>query len=316
MHEPLIPGPGAPEAQTAAEGAGVEAGRVSRRSFLKGAGALVAATGASALAGCQPPDIERPPRGAAARDLPASVPNIRPADGTFLFFTAGEARAVEAVTARILPGDPADPGAREAGVVYFIDRMLASNEGFPEPTYRLGPFAQPYEGDAPPADGQVPVLWIPEEEFDRYGFQAPFSLRDLYRSGLASLEAFTQARFGASFADLPEAQQDAVVGALADDEADGFEDPGAADFFDLLQGHTVEGMFSDPAYGGNRDMVGWRLIGFPGAQRAYTPRDLLNEEFYRDPQTLARLPVFAPGEPDRRGPVYPVRGTHHEGRRR
>jgi len=32
---------------------------------------------------------------------------------------------------------------------------------------------------------------------------------------------------------------------------------------------TVEGFFSDPVYGGNRDMVAWRMIGFPGAYAPY-----------------------------------------------
>ena len=35
-------------------------------------------------------------------------------------------------------------------------------------------------------------------------------------------------------------------------------------FFSLLRQNTVEGMFSDPMHGGNKDMIGWQLIGFPG----------------------------------------------------
>jgi gluconate 2-dehydrogenase gamma chain len=38
--------------------------------------------------------------------------------------------------------------------------------------------------------------------------------------------------------------------------------------------HTVEGFFCDPAYGGNRDAVGWRLVGFPGAQWGYTAEQM------------------------------------------
>jgi hypothetical protein len=53
--------------------------------------------------------------------------------------------------------------------------------------------------------------------------------------------------------------------------------PGTADgvkakaFFELLLQNTPEGFFSDPIYGGNRDMVGWKLIGFPGARYDYRP---------------------------------------------
>jgi gluconate 2-dehydrogenase gamma chain len=35
-------------------------------------------------------------------------------------------------------------------------------------------------------------------------------------------------------------------------------------FFSLLRTHTIEGMFCDPMHGGNVDMVGWQMIGFPG----------------------------------------------------
>jgi gluconate 2-dehydrogenase gamma chain len=33
-------------------------------------------------------------------------------------------------------------------------------------------------------------------------------------------------------------------------------------------------MFCDPAYGGNRDGVGWKLIGFPGAQWGYSDEQM------------------------------------------
>ena len=40
-------------------------------------------------------------------------------------------------------------------------------------------------------------------------------------------------------------------------------------FFETLLANTIEGFFADPAYGGNRDMVGWRMVGFPGAYGQY-----------------------------------------------
>jgi gluconate 2-dehydrogenase gamma chain len=43
----------------------------------------------------------------------------------------------------------------------------------------------------------------------------------------------------------------------------------SAIFFETLLANTIEGYFADPAYGGNRDKAGWRMIGFPGAQAAY-----------------------------------------------
>jgi gluconate 2-dehydrogenase gamma chain len=42
-------------------------------------------------------------------------------------------------------------------------------------------------------------------------------------------------------------------------------------------------------YGGNRDLVGWTLIGYPGAQRQYTPKEMQDPNFSRPPQSLAQL---------------------------
>jgi hypothetical protein len=56
-----------------------------------------------------------------------------------------------------------------------------------------------------------------------------------------------------------------------------------------LRNDTIEGMFGDPMYGGNRDLVGWTLIGYPGAQRQYTPEEMQDPNFSRPPQSLAQL---------------------------
>src|SRR5262245_51994167 len=47
------------------------------------------------------------------------------ADATISFLTAAEAADIEAVAAQIVPSNDT-PGAREAGVVSFIDRALAT----------------------------------------------------------------------------------------------------------------------------------------------------------------------------------------------
>jgi len=294
--------------------------RVSRRGFLIGTGTLLAAGTVAVAGGCEPAAPERPLRGPAARDLPRSIPIAPTGHGTFAFFTPREAAAVEALTARILPGDAADPGAREAGVVYYVDRVLAVGDGFAEPTYRQPPFAVAREGDEGPGDdaaapGGYRPLSVPAEELPRYGFQSPLTPRECYRRGLAALDTYTAGRFGRPFAELSEAEQDEVVGALAANRADGFDAPAADEFFDVVRQHTIEGTFCDPVHGGNRDMVGWKMIGFPGAQRSYTPQEMLTEGTRRGPQSLAQLPVFKPGQPDRPGAVYPVRGTHMDGRK-
>ena len=161
-----------------------------------------------------------------------------------LFLFLDEVNALDALIARIVPGDAGDPGAREAGVVTYIDRALA------------GPYAE-------------------------WGL--------VYREGLRLLNAYAVASHGAKYHQLSETDQDAILSALEANEVPGFGGNGSAEFFAMVWAHTIEGLLCDPAYGGNRDGVGWKLIGFPGAQRFYTPDDIKNPTFTRDPQSLVQL---------------------------
>ena len=77
-----------------------------------------------------------------------------------------------------------------------------------------------------------------------------------------------------------EVRQDEVVGAMAEGKATGFTWPTATTFFNTLRTHTIEGMFADPVYGGNKDFAGWRLVGFPGAHPAFTPADMASKEAF------------------------------------
>lgn len=105
-----------------------------------------------------------------------------------------------------------------------------------------------------------------------------------YRRGLVALDAYCGSAYEAPFANLDPAQQDAVITALEDGSAEGFEWPSAQAFFQTLRTHTMEGMFADPVYGGNKDFAGWRLVGFPGAQFTYTPAEVQSiEPFGRAP---------------------------------
>jgi gluconate 2-dehydrogenase gamma chain len=109
-------------------------------------------------------------------------------------------------------------------------------------------------------------------------------LQDFYRHGLAALDAYCAQAHQQSFAQLPQARQDEVVGAMAEGKIAGFTWPTSQAFFNTVRTHTMEGMFADPAYGGNKDFAGWRLVGFPGAQMAFTSEDMLSREaFTRGP---------------------------------
>jgi hypothetical protein len=111
-------------------------------------------------------------------------------------------------------------------------------------------------------------------------------LQDFYRRGLAQLDAYCHTTYSHTFKGLSAQQQDAVVAALEEGKATGFTWPSAQAFFNTLRTHTMEGMFADPLYGGNKDFAGWRLIGFPGAQMFYSSADMQSK------QAFARAPMI------------------------
>jgi gluconate 2-dehydrogenase gamma chain len=109
-------------------------------------------------------------------------------------------------------------------------------------------------------------------------------LQDFYRRGLAQLDAYCRKTCGGPFARLAPAQQDEVIKALEENKATEFTWPTAQAFFNTIRTHTMEGMFADPIYGGNKDFAGWRLVGFPGGQLLFTPEDLESTQaFTREP---------------------------------
>jgi gluconate 2-dehydrogenase gamma chain len=160
----------------------------------------------------------------------------------YVFFNPAEAAFIEAAVDRLIPSDDSGPGAREAGVAFYIDRQLAGAWGAGERLYRSGP-------------------WQPGKPSQ--GYQLPFTPSELFRNALGALIHRPPA-----FAHLSPTEQDAFLDKLQKSEDDLGGVP-AAVFFESLLEATMEGFFSDPAYGGNRDMVGWRLIGFPGAYADY-----------------------------------------------
>ena len=110
--------------------------------------------------------------------------------------------------------------------------------------------------------------------------------QDFYRRGLAQLDAYCRKAHNQPFVKLSAAQQDEVIGALEQDKASEFTFPTAQAFFNTLRAHTMEGMFADPVYGGNKDFAGWKLVGFPGTQLYYTPADLASK------QPFTRAPII------------------------
>jgi gluconate 2-dehydrogenase gamma chain len=163
------------------------------------------------------------------------------------FFNADQAREVEAIVARLIPADELSVSGKDAGCAVFIDRQLAGEYGTFSRLYMQGPFAKgtPMQGD-----------------------QSELVPRERYRLGLAGLEAYCQKHSQKSFSAMPSDTQDNILSSLEKGEItlDGID---ATLFFSQVLSNTMEGFFADPVYGGNRDMVSWKMIGFPGARYDY-----------------------------------------------
>lgn len=95
-------------------------------------------------------------------------------------------------------------------------------------------------------------------------------LQPVYRRGLAAVADFVSERFGTSFTEATPEQRSQLMTEL-DEIARTQPSEFIGQFFRIVREHTIQGFFGDPAYGGNRDTVGWKLVGFPGAQWGYTP---------------------------------------------
>lgn len=172
--------------------------------------------------------------------------------GAYVFLQSGEVRFLDAAVARIIPADDLGPGAREAAVVVFLDRQLASVWGGHGRNYRTGPW---------------------QEGTPQQGFQSPLTPQEIYRTGITDADGYCLRQHRKIFAFLAPLVQDAALGDMENGSAD-FETVSSRLFFALLLRNTIEGFFADPLYGGNRNKIGWRLIGFPGVASSDYPQHL------------------------------------------
>jgi gluconate 2-dehydrogenase gamma chain len=93
--------------------------------------------------------------------------------------------------------------------------------------------------------------------------------KDAFTASLADMDAYARRIHGAGMADLPPDKRDAVLTAMDEGKADGW--PNARAFFNRARRLALEGMFSDPYYGGNKNFAGWDLIRYPGPRLAVGP---------------------------------------------
>ena len=165
------------------------------------------------------------------------------------YFNAAEWAFINAAVARLIPEEGAGPGGVQAGVPEFIDRQMELPYGHGAYFYMKGPFLP----DSPAT----------------LGYQLRYTPREIYRLGIAAANLATQESQRRPFAQLAAVDQDGFLEKMEKGEVR-FPSVPAPVFFGQLLGNSKEGYFADPLYGGNRGMVAWKWIGFPGARADFT----------------------------------------------
>ncbi len=224
MAEPREPTPSAEDAQ-----AGRHEGMTRRRLLVAGMAGVASASAIGSLAAAAPAEAA------------VATPAIR-------FFNAYQFKLVTAMAEVIWPTDDLGPGAREAGVAVYIDGQLAGPWGSGNRMYMQGPFFAPVDSG--------------------HGWQSSMVPRDCYQAALPAFDNYTRATYGDWFCNLPAATQAQAMTDLSAGKVTlplgGATTFAGTDFFTLFRENVLEGMLADPMYGGNRNMIGWRWIGFPG----------------------------------------------------
>jgi len=203
-----------------------------RRDFLKGAVAGgVTVAGATNAAQAQ-------------TAAPVAASAATPPTPGYEFLNIDEAAFVEALVDHMVPADDLTPKGTDIGINVYIDRALAGGWGKGERLYMQGPWRR----GAP-----------------SQGYQLPLTPAQLYRAGIEATNAWCRKTYGKSFDRLTEQQRQETLLGLAGGKIEFADGLPARVFWSTVYQTVMEGMFSDPIYGGNRNKAGWKLIGFPGA---------------------------------------------------
>jgi gluconate 2-dehydrogenase gamma chain len=207
-----------------------------RRVFLKGAvvGGAAAASATTAIA----------PTQTAQAQQPAPVPTAASEPAGYAFLNLDEAAFIEALVDHMVPADALTPKGTDLGINIYIDRALAGAWGKGERLYMQGPWKQ----------------GVPSQ-----GYQLPLTPAQLYRAGIEATNAHCRKTYGKSFDRLDEAQHEEVLLGLSSAKIKFENGLPVRVFWGTLYQTVIEGMYSDPIYGGNRNKAGWAMIGFPGA---------------------------------------------------
>ncbi|MFF2886431.1 gluconate 2-dehydrogenase subunit 3 family protein [Paenibacillus sp. NPDC057967] len=188
------------------------------------------------------------------------IPNYNRA---LMYFTPAQFRIVDSATERIFPEDDNGPGAKKLGVAFFIDHQLAGDWGFNGRDYMSPPF---FTGEKV------------------QGYQGRLKRKEIFDIGIQELENYSLTKYSKGFAELEGAQQDEVLKVFENEEAN-LPTISESFFFRTLRSATLEGVYSDPLYGGNANMEGWRMRSYPGSQMSYL--NIIDKDFTQiEPSSL------------------------------
>jgi gluconate 2-dehydrogenase gamma chain len=234
--------------------------KVGRREFLGGAGVAGAAAAAATTLTPVAPAIAQQPTPAAAATPPANQP------AGYIFLQPQEAVFIEAVVDHMIPADELTPKGTDIGIATYIDRALAGGWGKGDRLYMQGPWPR---GTA------------------NQGYQLPLTPAQLYRAAIAGCDAYCRNAYKQTFARATAEQKEAFLRALSGGKITLQGGLPGRTFFGMLYQNVMEGMFADPIYGGNKDKVGWKMIGFPGV----AANNAENVKQYNDGRRFAANPV-------------------------
>jgi gluconate 2-dehydrogenase gamma chain len=200
-------------------------------------------TGASASAVAAAP--------AFAADMP-DAPSSAPTG--YQSFSADEAAFVENMVNVMCPADDYTPNGVDCGLATFIDRQLSGAFGQGAGRYMNAPWA--------PGKPQT-------------GSQLPFTPEQFFKAGVEAANRLCQAKFGKTFDQLQVAQADAFLKDISNSTIKDDDIPLASWFNDLTYPLFEQACYADPMYGGNRNKVFWKMIGYPGLPATHT-LDMVN----------------------------------------
>jgi gluconate 2-dehydrogenase gamma chain len=209
--------------------------KIGRREFLTSVSVVGAATAsAHALA----------PVTAAAQTPPQTPDAHHTTEAAgYAFLKPAEQAFVETLVDHMVPKDELTGSGTEIGIATFIDRALAGSWGKGDRLYQQGPW---------------------QKGTPNQGYQLPLTPAELYRAGIEGSNTYCRKTFGRDFDRCSTEQKETFLKDLSAGKITFDGGLVGRDFFTMFYENVMEGLFADPIYGGNKDKVGWKMIGFPG----------------------------------------------------